>query len=62
MDEDGWANLSEVGIYISNNSSFSPISFGYKKLSNLIKETGLFEIKVNDWNHQLEIRDKRFEG
>jgi len=62
MDEDGWASLSDVGIYISNNSSFSPISFGYKKLSNLIKETDLFDIKVNDWNHQMEIRDKRFEG
>jgi len=62
MDEEGWASLSDVGIYIGNNSSFSPISFGYKKLSNLIKETDLFDIKVNDWNHQLEIRDKRFEG
>ncbi len=62
MDEDGWASLSDVGIYISNNSSFSPISFGYKKLSNLIKETNLFDIKVNEWNHQMEIRDKRFEG
>ncbi len=62
MDEDGWANLSDVGIYISNNSSFSPINFGYKKLSNLIKETGLFDIKINDWNHQMEIRDKRFDG
>ncbi len=62
MDEDGWASLSDVGIYISNNSSFSPISFGYKKLSNLIKETDLFDIKVNEWNHQMEIRDKRFEG
>ena len=62
MDEDGWTGLSDVGIYISNNSSFSPISFGYKKLSNLIKETDLFDIKVNEWNHQIEIRDKRFEG
>ncbi len=62
MDEYGWASLSDVGIYISNNSSFSPISFGYKKLSNLIKETDLFDIKINDWNHQMEIRDKRFEG
>ncbi len=62
MDEEGWASLSDIGIYISNNSSFSPISFGYKKLSNLIKETDLFDIKVNDWNHQMEIRDKRFEG
>ena len=62
IDEEGWANLSDVGIYISNNSSFSPISFGYKKLSNLIKETDLFDIKINEWNHQMEIRDKRYDG
>ncbi len=62
MDEDGWANLSDIGIYISNNSSFSPISFGFKKLSNLIKEIDLFDIKINDWSHKMEIRDKRFES
>jgi len=62
MDDEGWASLSDVGIYIGNNSSFSPVSFGYKKLSSLIKETDLFEIKINDWNHQMEIRDKRYEG
>jgi len=59
MGEDGWANLSDVGIYISNNSSFSPVSFGFKKLSSLIKEIGLFEMRQNDWNHRMEIRDKR---
>lgn len=61
MDEDGWASLSGVGIYISNNSSFSPINYGYKKLSSLIKSTDLFEVKVNDWTHKMEIRDKRYE-
>ncbi len=62
MDEDGWVNLSELGIYIGNNSSFSPVSFGYKKLSSLLKEMDLFEIRINDWNHQMEVRDKRFEA
>ena len=62
MDEDGWANLSDIGVYISNNSSFSPISFGFKKLSGLIKEIDLFDIKINDWSHKMEIRDKRFEA
>lgn len=60
MDEDGWVNLSELGIYISNNSSFSPVSFGYKNLSSIIREMDLFDIRINDWNHQMEIRDKRF--
>lgn len=62
MDENGWANLSDIGVYISNNSSFSPISFGFKKLSNLIKEVDLFDFKINDWSHKMEIRDKRFEA
>ncbi len=62
MDDDGWAALSDVGIYISNNSSFSPVSFGYKKLSSLIKETELFDMRVDDWSHQIEIRDKRYES
>jgi len=62
MDEDGWANLSDIGAYISNNSSFSPLNFGFKKLSSLIKEIDLFDIKINDWSHKMEIRDKRFEA
>lgn len=61
IDDDGWASLSDVGVYISNNSSFSPISFGYKKLSSLIKQTDLFDVKVNEWTHKMEVRDKRYE-
>jgi uncharacterized LabA/DUF88 family protein len=60
MDEDGWANLAEVGAYIGNSSSFSPINYGYKKLSNLIKATGLFDIYVDEESRLMSIRDKRF--
>jgi len=60
MDEDGWANLSEVGAYIGNRSSFSPINYGYKKLSNLIKATGLFDIYIDEESRLMSIRDKRF--
>jgi uncharacterized protein (TIGR00288 family) len=42
-NDDGWANLGKVGNYISNNSSFSPVNFGYSKLSDLLKAIGLFE-------------------
>ena len=42
-NDDGWANLGKVGNYISNNSSFSPVNFGYGKLSDLLKAIGLFE-------------------
>lgn len=59
MDEYGWANLAEVGIYINNSTSFSPINFGYKKLSNLIKEIDLFDIGFDESNKQMRIKDKR---
>jgi len=59
MDEYGWAQLSEVGNYISNRSSFSPVNFGYKKLSNLIKEIDLFDIHFDEETRQMSIRDKR---
>ncbi|HIQ47640.1 MAG TPA: NYN domain-containing protein [Sulfurovum sp.] len=60
MDEDGWANLASIGQYINNSSSFSPINYGYKKLSNLIDEIDLFDIYVDEDSKQMSIRDKRF--
>lgn len=59
MDEDGWANLASVGQYINNSSSFSPINYGYKKLSNLIDEIDLFDIYVDEESKMMSIRDKR---
>jgi len=58
-DEDGWSQLSKVGHYISNNSSFSPINYGFQKLSDLIKTTELFEIETRKNNAALYIKDKR---
>ena len=46
-DDDGWAHMSKVAHYISNNSSFSCINYGYKKLSELIKASELFEVKMD---------------
>ena len=59
MDEYGWAQLSDVGNYINNRSSFSPVNFGYKKLSNLIKEIDLFDVHVDEETRRMSIRDKR---
>ncbi len=59
MDEFGWAQLSDVGNYIGNRSSFSPVNFGYKKLSSLIKEIDLFDIHFDEESKQMSIRDKR---
>ena len=62
MDEYGWANLADIGTYINNSTSFSPINYGYKKLSNLIKEIDLFDIAFDDVSKQMSIRDKRLGG
>ncbi|RRS30316.1 MAG: hypothetical protein P794_07390 [Epsilonproteobacteria bacterium (ex Lamellibrachia satsuma)] len=62
MDEYGWANLADVGTYINNSTSFSPINYGYKKLSNLIREIDLFDIAFDEVSKQMSIRDKRLKG
>jgi len=59
MDEYGWANLADIGTYINNSTSFSPVNFGYKKLSNLIKEIDLFDIAFDEVSKQMSIRDKK---
>ncbi len=44
-DESGWAHLGTMGSYIAKQSpQFDPRNYGYKKLSELVKATGLFEI------------------
>ncbi|MDY0092036.1 MAG: NYN domain-containing protein [Candidatus Vecturithrix sp.] len=57
-EEDGWSHLGRVGQYISNNTSFSPINYGYKKLSDLIKVSELFQIDMRN-NSVMYIKDKR---
>jgi uncharacterized LabA/DUF88 family protein len=55
--DDGWANLSEVGNQIGNQASFDSRNYGYRKLSDLIEATELFEVKRQ--NKVRLIRDKR---
>jgi uncharacterized LabA/DUF88 family protein len=59
MDEDGWSNLSKIGAYISNNSSFSPLNYGYQKLGDIIREIDLFDVEMRHNNKQMYIKDKR---
>jgi uncharacterized protein (TIGR00288 family) len=58
-EDDGWAHLSKVGNYISNNSSFSPINYGYKKLSDLIKASELFQVEMRNNNTAVYVKDAR---
>lgn len=44
-DDDGWANLADVGNIINNKSpDFDSRNYGYKKLKDLVMATQLFEV------------------
>jgi uncharacterized protein (TIGR00288 family) len=55
--DDGWAHLGQVGNQIGNQASFDPRNYGYRKLSDLIEATDLFEVKRQ--NQIVLIRDNR---
>lgn len=55
--DDDWSHLGQVGKYISNNSSFSSVNYGYLKLGDLIKATELFDIELK--NNNMYIKDKK---
>lgn len=55
--EDGWSKLGAVGNQIANQASFDARNYGYKKLGELIKATGLFEMR--EQNKVWSVRDKR---
>ena len=58
-DDDGWANMGQVASYISNNnSSFSSINYGYKRVSDLIKATELFQVELRNGT-AMYIRDPK---
>ena len=57
-DEDGWARVSTIGQYISNQSSFDSRNYGYGSLIKLLKAVELFEIR-DEGKQSLSVRDKR---
>ena len=54
--DDGWTHLGVVGSQISNQASFDPQNYGYRKLSDLVKASGLFEVKQE--GKTIWVRDK----
>jgi len=56
-EDDGWADMSKVGHYISNNSSFSSINYGYRKLGDLIRASELFEVEMRRDGKAMFIKD-----
>jgi len=58
-EDDGWAHMSKVGSYITNNSSFSSINYGYKKLGDLIRASELFDVEMRRGGTAMYIKDAR---
>ena len=58
-EDDGWSNLGRVGQYISNNSSFSPVNYGYKRMVDLIRASDLFDMELRSDGTIWYIKDKR---
>jgi len=56
--DDGWAHLGVVGKYISNNTSFSPVNYGYTKLGEIVRVSELFEVEMRN-KSMMCIRDAR---
>ncbi len=57
-DDDGWAQLGAIGEHIANQvPDFDPRNYGFKKLSELARNIGLFEVKRRAQN--IVIRDQR---
>lgn len=59
QDEAGWANLSAIGSFIGNQSSFDSKNYGYAKLSDLIKTIDIFEVKMSENRSQMYVKNKR---
>lgn len=56
-DEQGWADVKDMSLYIRKNSSFSQVNYGFKKMGDLIKALDLFDMEyVGDRKTQLMIR------
>lgn len=53
-----WVPLSKIGSHISNHASFDPRNYGFNRLSDLVKEIDLFEIKQSKGQHYI-VRDVR---
>ncbi len=62
MDEFGWSNLADMGAYINNKSSFSPVNYGYKKLSTLLKVMDLYDLYLDKESKQMSVRYKNYKA
>jgi len=57
-DDDGWSPMGQVTQYIANQKSYSPVNYGFRRWSDLVETTELFEIERRNGT-AMYIRDKR---
>jgi len=61
--DDGWVELAAVGSQLGNlNSDFDPRTYGEKKLSDLMRKAGAFDVETSNQSRGLRIRKKARSG
>lgn len=56
--EDGWANLGPFGAQLNKLSpSFDSRNYGFKKLGELVRATGIFEIRETSHNKRSTVKE-----
>lgn len=58
IEDNDWSDLKDVGLYIKQNSSFSPINHGFRKLGDLIKSLEIFDVAYTNHRLTMLIREK----
>lgn len=59
-DESGWASLAAVGNLIAKQEpDFDPRNFGFRKLSDLVESSRLFDIEERGTSRMLYVRERR---
>jgi len=57
-EDNDWSDLKDIGLYIKQNSSFSPINHGCNKLGDLIKALEIFDVAYANDRLTMLIREK----
>jgi uncharacterized LabA/DUF88 family protein len=59
-DESGWANLGALGSHIARQApDFDPRNYGFRKLSELVEASGLFDIEERGPSRLPYVRERR---
>ncbi len=56
--DNDWSDVKDIGLYIKQNSSFSPINHGFNKLGDLIKALDIFDVAYTNNRLIMLVREK----